>query len=236
MRDDIFQDTKAQIVDFAFNDDVAKVFPDMIRRSIPGYENIIPLSGLMAARHVGARGRIFDLGCSLGASTLAVLQQNESRDIEVIGVDSSSAMIKQARANIDDPRVRFVCDDLRNVDMSGADVVVCNFVLQFVAREERLGVLQKIHSQLRDDGLLLVSEKVRHDDASLHTLYDETHLAWKRANGYTDLEISQKRTALENVMHIDTEAEHHARFAQAGFSQSRQWYRCLNWASFTVTA
>ena len=234
MRDEVYKNSHSQIVDFAFTDEVAAVFPDMIRRSVPGYETMIPVTGLLAARHLGDEGMAYDLGCSLGATTLAILQQNPSPDIEVIGVDNAEAMINGARQAITDPRANFLLQDLRDTDVSGAKVVVLNLVLQFIAPEDRLEVLKQLRAQMQPQGLMIVSEKVRHDDPWLHELYDSTHLAWKQANGYSELEVSQKRTALENVMRIDTETAHMQRFAQAGFGRCVQWYRCMNWASFLV--
>ena len=183
---------------------------------------------------MGDAGHAFDLGCSLGATTLAVLKQNPSPDIRVTGVDSSAPMIEGASRVIDDPRARFIRQDLRDTDVSGANVVILNLVLQFLAPEERLDVLRNLRAHMATDGLLIVSEKVRHTDPALHELFDSTHLAWKKANGYTDLEIAQKRTALENVMQIDTEEAHQARFHAAGYRRVIQWYRCMNWASFLV--
>ncbi len=234
MRDQVYRDAHNQIVDFAFNAEVAAVFPDMIRRSVPGYETMVPVTGLIAARHLGDDGVAFDLGCSLGATTLAILQQNSTPNIRVVGIDNAEAMIAGAQQAISDPRATFVRQDLRDTDVSGARVVVLNLVLQFVDPAHRLGLLQQIHEQMAPGGLLIVSEKVRHDDAWLHELYDSSHLAWKQANGYSELEVSQKRTALENVMRIDTEAEHVERFRTAGFQRTEQWYRCMNWASFLV--
>ncbi len=234
MRDEVYRNSQNQIVDFAFTEAVAAVFPDMIRRSVPGYETMIPVTGLIAARHLGDQGHAFDLGCSLGATTLAILQQNPSPDIRVTGVDSAAAMIAGAKAAVTDPRANFIEQDLRDCDVSGAAVVLLNLVLQFVQPEHRLQVLGQIRTQMSNEGLLIVSEKVANADPELHNFYDSTHLAWKKANGYSDLEVSQKRTALENVMRIDTEEEHHQRFAQAGFSKVVQWYRCMNWASFLV--
>ncbi len=68
---------------------------------------------------------------------------------------------------------------------------------------------------------------------------DERDNAWrveryhdfKRANGYSELEISQKRTALENVLVPDTLEAHHARLARAGFPRSLTWFQYLNFAS-----
>lgn len=234
MRDEVYRTNKPQIVDFAFNEEVAAVFPDMIRRSVPGYETVTPITGLIAARHLGDNGVAYDLGCSLGATTLAILSQNHSPQVRVTGVDNSLPMIEGARRAVTDQRAVFVHQDLAETTLSGATVVILNLVLQFIEVEQRLEVLTSIHRQLGEDALLIVSEKVRHDDLELHEFFDQTHLAWKQANGYSDLEVSSKRTALENVMKIDTEEDHQARFRAAGFKRINQWYRCMNWASFLV--
>ena len=107
--------------------------------------------------------------------------------------------------------------------------MLLNFVLQFLPPEDRAPWLTKAFEQTTDDGMVIVSEKVAGDPFD-----DETHLAWKKANGYSDLEISSKRTALENVMKIDSEGDHIARFRAAGFEDVRPWFRCLNWASFVA--
>lgn len=234
MRDEVYSKSQRQIVDFAFNEDVAAVFPDMIRRSVMGYETMIPVTGLAAAQHLGKNGTAFDLGCSLGATTLAILQQNSSPDIRIIGIDNSAPMINGARQAIKDPRAQFRVEDIRETGVNEASVVVLNLVLQFLDVDERLPLLKRLRKQMTPRGLLIVSEKVRHEDPAEHAYFDRIHLAWKKANGYTELEIAQKRSALENVMKIDTEAEHVQRFNSAGFSQVTQWYRCMNWASFLV--
>ena len=160
MKDRVFAKPQDHIVDFAFNKDVVGVFPDMIRRSVPGYELILPMGGLIAARHLGANGTAFDLGCSLGASSLALLSQCSSPDVRVIGVDSSAAMIEQANRNIDDPRITFHCDDLLATQVTGAKVVMLNFVVQFLTQASRAALLQRV-ARLDPAGLLILSEKVR---------------------------------------------------------------------------
>ena len=238
-RDQVFRDPQQQIVDFVFDDKVADVFPDMIRRSVPGYETVIPVTGLLAARHLqkspGIPARAYDLGCSLGATTLALLRQLADEDCQVVAVDNSPSMIERARANIQDARVNFVCADIRAMEFAPAGVIIMNYVLQFLPPDDRTGLLRRLREALAPRGLLILSEKIRFDDPEEEAFYQAAHLDYKRANGYSDLEISQKRTALENVMITDTEAAHRARFQQAGFSRVRQWYRCLNWTSFLVS-
>jgi len=231
-----------RLVDFAFDDAVATVFPDMIRRSVPGYETVIPLTGLIAARHLeslpvtAANPRIYDLGCSLGATTLAIVRQLGSGPAEIVAVDNSPAMIDRARAAIVDARVNFRLADIRTLELEPAAVVLLNYVLQFVPPEDRVTLLEKIRAALVPGGLLILSGKIRFEDPAEQAFHEAAHLDFKRANGYSELEISGKRTALENVMIVDSEPEHRRIFAAAGFGNVRKWYQCLNWASFLVTA
>lgn len=238
MRDQVYSKPQSYIVDFAFNDAVVDVFPDMIRRSVPGYETIIPLSGLMAARHLGTQGRALDLGCSLGATTQAILAQTDAPDISIVGVDNSEPMISRARELNQDDRAEFIVADIQDAALDqytiNTNVILLNFVLQFFEPLSRLTTLQTLRQTLADDGLLIVSEKITHSDPETHAFFDETHLAWKQANGYSALEVSQKRSALENVMRVDTAQTHLDRFAAAGFENVTLWYQCMNWASFIV--
>ncbi|MCZ6619150.1 MAG: carboxy-S-adenosyl-L-methionine synthase CmoA [Gammaproteobacteria bacterium] len=234
-QDRVYGKPNQHIVDFVFDTTVVDVFPDMIRRSVPGYETVIPITGLIAAQHIAPGGRVYDLGCSLGATTLAVLRQLNDTPCKIIAVDNAPAMIARARELVTDSRVHFKEADILDLEMEGASVVLLNYVLQFVSLDDRLTLLNRIQRSLLPSGRLILSEKIRFEDAETHAYYDALHLHYKRANGYSELEISQKRTALENVMITDSIDEHLARFRAAGFSQAEVWFRCLNWASFLVT-
>jgi len=235
MRDQVFSKPQANIVDFAFNEEVVNVFPDMIRRSVPGYELVIPMGGLMAARHMGSDGVAYDLGCSLGASSLALLTYCPSPDIGIVAVDNSQAMIDEAQKHIKDPRIKFRLDDLSATDVTGAKVVMLNFVLQFLDPQHRGELLRRIAKTMDPTGLLILSEKVQDQDPDTQAFFDGTHLAWKQANGYSQLEVSQKRQALENVMQVETPQAHHERLKQCGFNDIIQWFHCMNWVSFAAS-
>ena len=230
-QDRYYADERTHLVDFAFDKDVVAVFPDMIRRSVPGYELIVPMTGLMAAQHVTDGGHIYDLGCSLGATTLAVLQQVGDRDCRITGVDNSLAMIEQARAKLTDPRISLRHEDVRELAFEESDVIMSNWLLQFLPPEDRPAFIARLREALRPGGVLLLSEKVCFDDETRQRFNAETHHQFKRANGYSELEVAQKRTALENVMVPDTEALHLSRLQAAGFAEVEVWFRCLNWIS-----
>lgn len=235
-RDTLFAAPLTDAGSFSFDAQVAEVFPDMIGRSVPGYATIVTMTGLLAQRFASPGSSLYDLGCSLGASTLAMRRNLACEDCRIISVDNSPAMLDRCRGLIAADRhttpVQLVCADLADIPIEDASVVVLNFTLQFVPRERRDNVIQGIYRGLRPGGIMVLSEKVILEDAHLDALNIELHHEFKRANGYSELEISQKRTALENVMVIDTEAAHRERLRQAGFSRVVKWHQCLNWASF----
>ena len=215
--------------DFAFDQHVAAVFPDMIRRSVPGYDTVVALTGQLAAKHLRPGGRCYDLGCSLGAAAHAVARASRGRRCEIIAVDDSAAMLERARAlaGSASANVRWLEADVRALALQPADVVILNYTLQFLAPADRLPLLRKARAALANGGALIVSEKL----AACQRLED-LHMDFKRANGYSELEIARKRNALENVMRIDSEATHAERLRAAGFRHVSVWFRCLNWASF----
>lgn len=231
-KDEVYRDPQTHIVDFTFDEAVVDVFPDMIRRSVPGYETVVPITGLIAARHVPVAGLICDLGCSLGATTLAVLRQLGEQPARILAVDNSSHMLDRAKQLITDERVTFRCEDIRHTDVTGADVVLMNYILQFIEPDARGQLLTRLCTNMAPHGLLVLSEKIRYESETDQSFHDATHLAYKQANGYSELEISQKRTALENIMIVDSEAEHRQRLTAAGFQRIDCWFRCLNWVSF----
>lgn len=229
-RTDRLFDSPRHLVDFVFDESVASVFPDMIRRSVPGYETVTPLTGLIAARHLPENGRCYDLGCSLGAATHAVLHAVGDRPCEIVAVDDSAAMLDRAKALASgERRVSWLQADVREVAIDGADVVVLNYTLQFLPPEDRLPLLRSIRQGLNKNGVLLLSEKLKASE-----YVKDLHVDFKRANGYSDLAISQKRAALEKVMRIDSLEVHVARLRRAGFDEVEVWFRCLNWGAIAA--
>ena len=135
--DEVYRRPREQIVDFAFDESVAEVFQDMIRRSVPGYETVVACTGLIAARHLPVGGTCYDLGCSLGASSHAVLRAVGERDCRVVAIDGSAAMIERATAlAAGESRIEWLVADIRQVQMHSAHVVMLNFVLQFLPPED----------------------------------------------------------------------------------------------------
>ena len=234
-KDAIFTQSQPHLVDFVFDEQVADVFPDMIRRSVPGYDTVISMLGVFAGRYVQPDSRVYDLGCSLGAATLALRRHIGVEGCTLIGVDNSEAMIQRCRLNIEKDHsqtpVDLVCDGIQNVGISNASLVTLNFTLQFLKPAERLGMIETIYQGLLPGGVLVLSEKIQFPDEQIQASYTELHHDFKRANGYSDMEISRKRQAIENVLIPETLQQHQQRLEAVGFSQVHCWFQCFNFVS-----
>ena len=235
-RDTIYTGRRPDVVDFAFDSQVAGVFNDMIRRSVPGYETLISLIGVAAETYARAGTRCYDLGCSLGAVSLVMDQRLGDRDCRIVAVDNAEPMVRRARENLarlaSSRVIDLVCADVRDVRIVEASVVVLNYTLQFLPPEQRAGLIAGIAEGLVPGGVLILSEKIRFDDGELQEELTELHHAFKRANGYSDLEVSRKRTALENVLVPDSIEAHRRRLLDCGFRRADLWFQCMNFVSF----
>lgn len=233
--DNIYQTPLEQVPHFRFDQAVARVFPDMIQRSVPGYAETVAMSGIIAGRYAQPNTQLYDLGCSLGAVTLAMRHAVKTADCRIIGVDNSEHMIERAKhfVALDEGKieVELLCADILSTPITNASVTALNFVLQFIAPEKRLALLENIAQATVAGGALILSEKICFEPEE-QDLQQALHWDFKRANGYSDLEVSQKRSAIEEVLIPETEQVHIERLKAAGFSQVIRWYQCFNFVSF----
>ncbi|WP_286232977.1 carboxy-S-adenosyl-L-methionine synthase CmoA [Thalassotalea sediminis] len=231
----IFSNKQRQVKDFTFDAQVVDVFPDMISRSVPGYNTIIDTIGRLSQQYVTDHSNIYDLGCSLGAATLAMRQGIQSDHCRIIGVDNSAAMVDRCQRHVaafkGQTPVEIIEADVLDIAIENASMVVLNFTLQFIEPDKRETLLANIANGLNPGGILVISDKMIHPDKTCNQTLIDLHHDFKRANGYSELEIAQKRTALENVMKPDAIDVHHERLSKAGFSHSSTWFQCFNFFS-----
>jgi len=234
-KDTIYSTPQEHVAGFAFDERVAAVFEDMIRRSVPGYGLTLSMLGVLAKEHVRPGTNVYDLGCSLGAGIAAMRTRIDDPSCRIIGIDNSEAMLLRCRANLTAQHspvpVELACADIRDVAIRNSSMAVLNFTLQFVPLADRLPLLTRIHDGLVPGGVLVLSEKVAFTDEAEQHFQTEMHHAFKAAQGYSALEISQKRSALENVLLPETLETHLERLREAGFAHAHLWSRCCNFAS-----
>ena len=232
-KDRIFARPLSEVKAFEFNATVANVFQDMISRSVPGYALLLRMIGLYADLFVTAGSRVYDLGCSLGEASLVIAEQVRDIECRIIAVDNSPAMIEKCRQhNISPDLIEWHCEDIRQTPIDQASMVVLNLTLQFLPPNERLPMLEKIYAGLNPGGVLVLSEKVVFEDEAENECMLQLYQGFKKTMGYSDLEISQKRNALENVLIPDSEQQHRQRLGDAGFSEIYPCFRGFNFVSY----
>jgi tRNA (cmo5U34)-methyltransferase len=234
--DKIYADHHTQVNDFQFDEQVANVFPDMIKRSVPGYSHIIGVIGILAAQYAQPNSNLYDLGSSLGAATITMRHRVQAPGVKIIAVDNSAAMLKRScdYLDIEDSLipVETLLADISTLQLERCSFAVLNFTLQFIKPEQRQQTLQHIYTGMLPGGALVLSEKLSFEDQQTDQLMIQHHHDFKRANGYSDLEISQKRQAIERVLLPETSEQHLTRLKEVGFSQTTQWFQSFNFASF----
>ncbi|GBF29818.1 carboxy-S-adenosyl-L-methionine synthase [bacterium MnTg03] len=233
-KDRVFAKPLSDVKAFEFNEDVTRVFQDMITRSVPGYELLLQMIALYASVFVRDKSNIYDLGCSLGEVSRLIAEQTRKLNCAIIAVDNSPSMISKCQQFGDSGNIDWRCDDIQNIEISNASMVVLNLTLLFIDRDQRQSLITGIARGLNEGGVLVLSEKVLLDPELENQRMVQLHQAFKKMRGYSDLEISQKRTALENVLLPDSQAMHQQRLKQAGFSEVYQCFRCFNFVSYLV--
>ncbi len=234
-KDDLFALPRQKVGDFEFDDQVVQVFPDMIARSVPGYASILSMIEQLAGRFVKPGSEIWDLGCSLGAAT-RLIRRRVSSDCIIHAVDNSEAMVRRLKELLSESpdagcEVRLHQADIREIELTPTHFVILNLTLQFIPPSDREDVIFRIARALQPGGALLLSEKLSFTDQGQQELLTDLHHDFKRAHGYSDLEIAQKRTAIENRLIPETLETHCDRLRRAGFQVVAPWFQCFNFAS-----
>lgn len=223
---------------FEFNSEVARVFDEMAARSIPFYHETQERIFEILGRLPKAPQKICDLGTSTGSLVFYLAQQFDKPELKILGYDNSPAMIEQAKSRSMllhlNGQIEFHLANVLETDFADSDVIVLNYVLQFVAPEARLAFVKKLYGDLKPGGVLILSEKTKPTQPLLAEIFSECHDAYRRNNHYSQLEISQKRKALENVLVPWSLADNLKVLSDAGFADAEPFLIWHNFASIVA--
>ncbi|MFC1511921.1 carboxy-S-adenosyl-L-methionine synthase CmoA [Candidatus Latescibacterota bacterium] len=237
-KDDIFKDTKKRADDFTFNSTVAHVFDDMVERSVPFYHEIQRMITEIAADFAVKEKCVYDLGCSTG-TTLLNLDRVLEPSIAFVGVDNSPDMLEQCRTNFKASKVSRPYDlrlnDLnQGIMIENASVVIMCLTLQFVRPLYRERLVELICQQLEPMSCLIMMEKVLGEDSLFNRLFIKYYYDMKRRNQYSDIEISQKREALENVLVPYKLLENRELLLRSGFRYVDTFFKWYNFSGMVA--
>ncbi len=229
-QDNIFEEGNLSGLPFTFNKEVTYVFEDMINRSVPGYKTSLKLITQYTKHFYQPDTKCYDIGCSLGASSLSMLRAR--KDALIIAIDNSEAMIRECKNRFkkfpQSQSIQFMHQDVIETKMDNASLIVLNYLIQFLDLEQREKIFDKIFKALLPGGILILSEKIHHKNRFESNRVFKTHHKFKSLNGYSDLEISGKRDSLEGVLITETEQDHFSRGERVGFKNSRKVLSNLN--------
>jgi tRNA (cmo5U34)-methyltransferase len=234
-KDSLYQCITPPVPPFEFDARVANVFDDMIRRSVPLYSEIVNRQAQMIQRFHQPGTAIYDLGCSNGNLGIQMGRYMAAQRFTMVAVDSSAPMLEAFRKRLSgtplEQRITLQCGDIRQIPIENASVVVLNFTLQFIPQKDRDALINRIFHGLISGGILLFCEKITHAHEDVAELQRAFHYAFKRENGYSDLEISRKREALEKVLIPESLETHLQRVDRAGFAAMDVWLKWFNFAA-----
>ena len=234
-KDDIFRDREWNGV-FQFNRRVAEVFDDMLKRSVPCYSQVIEMTAWILEKFLISGDRVYDLGSSTGTTLIELARRMEHLKLKFTGFDNSAAMVEKATLKAEiyskKERLKFKKKDITDLDLHQAGAIILNYTMQFISPEIRKDFLTKIHGFLRPGGVLVMSEKVILSDSALNSGFVEFYHDFKRSMGYSEIEISNKREALENVLIPFTAKENLALMKKAGFTNAQPFFQWFNFVSF----
>ncbi len=238
-RDEVFDNTAARGGDFQFNEEVASVFDDMLARSVPFYLEQQGLIEEIAQRFATPGSLVVDLGCSTGTTLIRFARVLDS-SIRLLGYDNSKPMLDRAKSNAADSgvsdRIVFSHGDFNenfdDLEIENTSVVTLCWTLQFVRPLYRDRLIRKIYEGMADGGVLIVTDKVLTNDSNMNRLFIDFYYDFKRRNHYSEVEISKKREALENVLIPYRLDENLELFRRNGFSTVETFFQWYNFAGF----
>lgn len=236
-RDKLFQVDTVQ-EDFVFNERVVEVFDDMLDRSIPFYGEVISSSAKLLDVFLHNDDTVYDLGCSTGTTLLEFSRLLEEKGLRFVGIDSSEAMLEKARLKAElysrQDQISFLQEDITRMQHQDVGAFILNYTLQFIRPMKREAFLRNLFQSLRPGGVLLLSEKIISHDRRLNREYIDIYHNYKKSKGYSELEISRKREALENVLIPFSIKENTTMLKEVGFSTVETYFQWFNFASLVA--
>ncbi len=237
--DQIFAQPRT-IADFDFGAETARVFDDMLHRSVPFYSEVERMVAELAADFAAPGTEIYDLGCSTCTTAVQVAKLlPQGFDVRFVGIDSSQEMLDLARQKLTESQFPFpyelVQADLnRDVEIEDASSVLLVLTLQFIRPLYRDRLIERIRRGLSDEGCLILVEKVLGESSTLNRLFIKHYYELKKRHGYSDLEIAQKREALENVLVPYRLEENRELLTRHGFSQVDVFFKWYNFCALVA--
>lgn len=231
--DKVFAEKTDYIGDFKFDEKVVKVFDDMVNRSVPYYSEIQRMTVELATDFAKPGTNLYDIGCSTG-TTFSLFDKAVDPAVNFVGFDNSAEMLEKAREKLSNSNRNIdlrLADLNKGIKISNASVITMILTLQFVRPLYREDIIQEIYNGLNKGGALILVEKVTSEDTIFNRLFIKHYYEYKARMGYSELEIKQKREALENVLIPYRMDENFDLLRKVGFKDIEVFFRWYNFCA-----
>jgi tRNA (cmo5U34)-methyltransferase len=218
-----------------FDDNVTKVFDNMLARSIPGFTDMRNLVTSLAVKYAIPNTAIVDLGSSRGGSLIPIIEKL-GKSQKYVGVEISKAMRDACTVELGKySEVEFELLDLdlrENYPEFKTSIVLSVLTLQFIPIEYRQEILERAFNNLQVGGAIILVEKILGVDAHINRTFIDLYYGLKGENGYTEEQINTKRKSLEGVLVPVTATWNEQLLQESGFKHVDCFWRNLNFAGW----
>lgn len=223
---------------WAFDEKVTAAFDDMLRRSVPRYDEMRRSVFEVGRRFVKRGTAVVDLGAWRGEGVAPL--------VDLFGAQNSYHLVEKSPPMLDVLRARFsgmagagvvkVLDlDLRTeFPRVNASLVQAVLTLQFTPIEHRQKIVARARDVLVPGGALVLVEKVLGETAEAADLFDSLYHATKRENGYSEDDVARKALSLEGVLVPVTATWNEGLLRSAGFRVVECFWRQYNFAAWVA--
>lgn len=236
-KDEIFKSSDGKF-DFAFTEEVAEVFDDMLVRSVPFYQEVQRMVIELCKEFIQPSSNMYDLGCSTGTTIISLCREINDPSVKFIGLDNSEPMLNKVEKRIKtelkgEDRCQLIYADLNSgFSFENASVITSLWTLQFIRPLNREILLQRIYDGLNENGVFIACEKILLDSSDINRIFIEMYYGMKRRQGYTEMEIQSKREALENVLIPYRDNENMELFRRTKFGVVEKFFQWYNFAGY----
>ncbi len=236
-KDEVFQSGEGKF-DFAFNEEVAEAFDDMLDRSVPFYQEIQRMITELGKTFIQPSTNMYDLGCSTGTTIVSLCRAVSDPSVKFIGIDNSEPMLKRVEERIktelkEEKRCSFINTDLNMpFEFENASFIISLWTLQFIRPLNRDILLQRIYEGLNENGVFIACEKILVDSSDVNRIFIELYYDMKRRQGYSEMEIRSKRETLENVLVPYRDSENMEFFQRSKFGVVEKFFQWYNFAGY----
>jgi tRNA (cmo5U34)-methyltransferase len=214
-----------------FSFDTIDEFDKHIATSVSNYESIEPLINSLAEHFVEPDDNIYDLGCSTGGTLYGLSLHGTCEGVSYVGYDISDNLLPTEniptnmaffKRDITDPKIKFF----------NTSFIMSIFTLQFIPREKRETLVQKVYHSLNPGGAFIVCEKIYMANGMYQSMFNSSHYDYKLRT-YTAEEILDKQNTLRTIMRPLSDYSNIEMFRNAGFKVETFW-QSLNFKGYLV--